>query len=209
MKKVLSLLLALVMILSLAPSAFAVKEFDYQTAFGSKDGFSYDKFTKTWSYYEAFVKPYTDAYVIIGITIWGEDGGPNPDYTNLYVKVLDEKGNNDNSWTIKGLTLSIDDTLYSYKSMYEGDTSSSVVLGEKGQKLINAIANCDYHNVSAQLDTNRGTITFGLDSTELKTTLYWFCQDYIKKGVWDFSVGTSIAEASEALYPLYIDGKLA
>ncbi len=209
MKKVLSLLLALVMILSFAPSAFAVKEFDYQTAFGRKDGFSYDKFSKTWSYYDAYVERYTDAYVIIGMTIWGEDGGSNPDFTELYVKVLDEKGRNDPAWTIKGITFSIDDTLYSYKTMYESDTASSIVLGEKGQKLIKAFAYCDYHNAAVQIETNRGTVSFDMNSTELKTTLYELCNDYINKGVWDFSVGTNIAEAAEALYPLYIDGKIA
>lgn len=66
--------LAMLMTLVLLCGCFAMAEektFDYKVLEGL-DGYSYDKFEKTWSYQASYVKEYDGAYVVIGLLADGD-----------------------------------------------------------------------------------------------------------------------------------------
>ena len=211
MKRITALLLCLVLLCGIAPLAFAAdgesQDFDFKKILSKRDGYEYDKFEKQWSWYKAYVREYSDAKVVIGMEAWGEDGGPNPDYMELYVKVLDEKGKK--LWTVESVEFLLNDDVYSYKSMFQGNDSSSVVLGEDGQLLMKAIAENDGSDVSAKITADDGrNITLNLSKDKFTKTLKEFCRVALKYDFYGYSVGQSYANMSESMFPLTINGEV-
>lgn len=203
MKKTLTILLAVVLLLSFIPTAFA-DDFDFNAVLGSRNGYSYDKFTKTWKWYQAYVEEYSDGNVVIGMDCTGENGSSNPVMTTIYAKVLDTNGNT--MRTVKSIAFLIGDDLYSYESLLERDSSSTTLLGEQGQLLIKAIAECNSSNVAVKIRTDKGDLTFDLNSTELTNTLKEFCRVYTKYNIWDYYTDTSLSENFEKAFPLSVNG---
>lgn len=206
MKRIISLLLVLVLIFTIIPCAFAEKKFDYKEVLGNRDGYSYDKFEKRWEYYRAYVEKYSDARVVIGIKAWGEDGGSNLDYTEMYVKVMDTNGKQLHE--VESIDFLIGDDMYSYESMWQGDNCSSVVLGEQGLLFIKAMAECEPEDVTIRIGLDSGSLTIDPKNSELKDTLRKFCRVYVKNNIWDYCVNTDFCEMMEMIYPLSINGEL-
>lgn len=67
MKRFLAVLMLVVMLCGCVGLAEEQK-FDY-TVLEKLEGYSYDKFEKTWSYYGAYAKKYSDARLVIGIQV--------------------------------------------------------------------------------------------------------------------------------------------
>lgn len=211
MKRITALFLCLVLLCGIAPLAFAAdsegQDFDYQRILSKREGYEYDKFEKTWSWYKAYVREYSDARVVIGMEAWGEDGGPNPDYMELYVKVLDEKGKK--LWTVESVDFLLNDDVYSYKSMLQGSDSSSVVLGEKGALFMKAVAENDGSDVSVKITSDEGrSITLNLGKDKYTKTLKEFCRVALKYDLYGLSVGKDTAAMGEIMFPLTINGEI-
>ena len=176
MKKFVCLMMAVMVVLSIfAGCVSAEGTFDY-TVLSKLDGYEYDKFTKCWSYYAAYRETYSDAYVIIGMKIYGEDGGANPEYAECYVKILDKSGNS--LRTVDSITFLVDDTLFTYETMMPGETASSVIIGEQSVELIKALAKAT--SVSVKIGHNRGNTTIDLDQSEFESTLKSFCKTWVR-----------------------------
>ncbi len=211
MKRFTALLLCLVLLCGIAPLAFAADSdgqvFDYKKILSKREGYNYDKFEKTWSWYKAYTREYSDATVVIGMEAWGEDGGPNPDYMEMYVKVLDEKGNK--LWTVESTEFLLNDDVYSYKSMLQGNDTSSVALGENGVLLMKAIAENDGSDVSVKITADDGkSITLNLGKDKFVKTLKEFCRVALKYDFYGLSVGQDTANMSEVMFPLTINGEI-
>lgn len=203
MRKMLSILLILTIMCSIAPFALATETFDYQTVLANRKGYEYDKFDKYWSYYQAMTREFADAYVILGLKVYGEDGGTNPEYTEMYVKILDKNGNTLD--TVESIDFLIGDDLYSYESMLEGETSSSVVIGEKGVKLLEALEKTSTSDLTIRLN---GYLTFdGIEFDDFDGTIKEFCRVYNKYNIDEFIVDTEFSDRIESLFPLKINGK--
>lgn len=206
MKRIISLLLVTIFLLSLAPYSFAASnEFDFKSVLGNRDGYEYDKFDKFWSFYKAYIESYSDAYVVIGMKAWGVDGGSALDYTELYVKILDRNG--DTLHIPEAIDFLIGDDLYSYEEMLEGSSSSAVSLSQDGLLLIQALADCDPSDVSVKIWWDGSYITIDLDSSQLKSTLVEFCRVYTKYNIWDYCDDPDTNNMYESLYPLSINGE--
>lgn len=203
MKKIVAVLVAVILVLSFIPSAFA-DDFDYNSVLGSRNGYSYDKFTKTWKWYQAYVEEYRDGNVVIGMDCTGENGSSNPTLTTIYAKVLDNNG--DNMRTVKSIAFLIGDDLYSYDSLLNTDFSSTTILGAQGQLLIKAIAECNASDVAVKIGTDKGDLTIEFNSTELTNTLKEFCRVYTKYNIWDYYTDRSLSEDFEKAFPLSVNG---
>ena len=207
MKKAISLVLAVIFICSFAPCAFAeAKKFDYKSALGDRDGYSYDKFDKSWSYYGAYAEYFSDATVIIGIQTESNSGESNPALTTLYVKIIDKNG--DKLHDVESIDFLIGEDIYSYESMLPLGETSAVVLAEDGLLLIKAIKDSDSKDVAIRLGVkNKGNVTFDdLDSSEYKE-LKDFCRVYLKYDLWDYCADKDTANYYESLFPLTINGE--
>lgn len=202
MKKQMCFLMVLVIIsgsiLLASAETAAQKEFDY-TVFKNLDGFKYDKFEDTWSYYNAYVEKYADASVIIGIQVDGDD-----EYLTMapvfYVKIVDPKSNQP-LYTVKSVDLIIDDTKYSYSKMLETSGSSGVILGENGKKMVQAFAKCK--QVSIKISLEYSSLTLDLKQNQVETTLKEISKQLIKANIWDF-LDDSSTYLFESIYPLTI-----
>lgn len=171
MKKAVSLIMCLMLLISV--SAYAA---DFNNSALSKlDGYKYDKFTKSWSYYEAYVEKYSDGNVVIGMKIYSEDGSSNPSMGELYVKIIDKDGNSIR--TVENITFLINGTLYTYETLLPGSSSSSVIIGEGSMELIKALA--DASDVSVKIGHNRGYTTIDLNKKDFETSLKRFCKNWL------------------------------
>lgn len=101
--------LAMLMTLVLLCGCFAMAEektFDYKVLEGL-DGYSYDKFEKTWSYYGAYAKKYSDARLVIGIQVYGDMDSVLA--VQFYAKAVDNK--NETYSMVEEVSILADDTL--------------------------------------------------------------------------------------------------
>ncbi|MCR5138006.1 MAG: hypothetical protein K6C12_13135 [Oscillospiraceae bacterium] len=205
MKKIISIVLAAVLLLCISPFAFAAN-FDYQSVLASRVGYEYNTRDHYWTYYKAYVYTYSDAIVIIGLESYGENGGSNPELTELYCRIQDNSG--EKLSTVTSVEIKIGGTTYSYDKLYEGSWSSSAFIGDKGLKLLKALRDCNASDVSIKLGAKNGYIyTIKIDKTKLTNSLKEFSRIYLKYNMNDYMVGNM--NAMEEQYPLKINGKLA
>lgn len=110
------------------------KPFDH-TVLKNLTGYEYDKFEKSWSYYGAYSKEYSDAYVVIGLQASGSSNGEI--VCELYAWVRDE----DNYKPIKnieGIMILADDTLIDCKVIV-GDSSSFCLFTSESEQALDLI----------------------------------------------------------------------
>lgn len=147
------LLILLATMLFLANLAFAeTTDFDYKVL-SELDGYSYDKFEKSWSYYGAYLKEYSDATVVIGLQAWGNANGV--DQIQIYAWVRDED-NKEVYSDVTQLMILADDQLITCE-MYIGDTSSYTYVGPNSNDALRLIA--EAREISFKLTSKLGSIT--------------------------------------------------
>ncbi|MBR1584650.1 MAG: hypothetical protein IJ662_03835 [Clostridia bacterium] len=180
--------------------AASTKKFDH-TVLKNLNGYEYDKFDKTWTYYQVYDQKYSDANVYIGIQMEGDKDGIS--YAPmLYVKIVDPFTGKP-LHTVKALDILIDDTVYSYKKMLEGDTSSSVLLGRDGRNLVKAIANSK-SNIDVKITLDYYSLTLEMTHKKLTENLIAISKKLIHFKVWDY-LNYDTVDFFEALYPLITD----
>lgn len=163
-----------------------IGEFNYSVLQGLK-GYDYDKFDKCWSYYAAYDEVFNDADVIIGIKLFGEDGGNNLEEADLYTKIIDKKGQP--LKTVISMDYLIDDVLYSYKKMpgETGTMAGSVILYDTGYELVKAFA--DAKSVSVKLSFSEGGyINIDLNQYQFSQTLQELCKNVVNHNIWDYYI---------------------
>ena len=202
-KQFLVFLLLLAVFISIPLTSFADKtevpeKFDY-SVFEDLAGYEYDKFEDTWLYFRAYLKKYSDANVIIGIQIEGDEDGIAyaPD---LYVRVTSPTSS-EPLYAVKSIDFLIDDTKYSYKTMWDSGAESMVILGQRGKLLVEALSQCE--NVSVKLTFEYSSISFDLEQEELESTIKAISQQLISHHVWDY-IDDSTVVLFEDMYPLTI-----
>ncbi len=97
--------------------------FDH-TVFKNFNGYSYDKFDKTWSYYGAYLEQYTDATVVIGLQ--AENSKEGAMMIKLYSWIRDAK-NIDTLFNVKQLYILADDTLITCELADVGNFSMTLI----------------------------------------------------------------------------------
>lgn len=144
MKKLVLLLTVLMLCFGCA-SALAVtatddvvielEPFDH-TVLKNLAGYEYDKFDKTWDYYGAYVKEYSDAVVVIGIKAYNHS---DDDYLlcEIYCWIRDEN-NRTVIDSVESLQILADDTLIDC-SMLVGDTASSTMFTPTSEEALKYI----------------------------------------------------------------------
>lgn len=208
MKRILSLTLVLVLLLSLVPGALAAKRFDYQTILGSRPGFAREtRNGDYWYYYNVYVKTNPNGMILIALAVYGEDGGSNPEYATLEVSVMDN--NNEIISPVQSITFDIDGDKYSYDAMKVERNCSVVVIGEKGEELLEALRDCNPSNLTIKVVTEDDSYRFEVDRTKFKNTLMEFSRIYTKYDIGSYIDDTSWIEDMEEEYPLRINGDLA
>ena len=177
-------------------------QFDYSVLENLK-GYDYDKFDKSWSYYAAYDRVFSDADVIIGIKLFGEDGGNNLEEVDLYTKVVDKQGNK--LETVETMAFLIDDTLYSYENMplEEGTMAGSVILYNSGYELIKALAEANTVSVKLNFYSNQ-SMTIDLEPAQFESTLKALCQNVVKYNIWDYYIPNPMLASIESLWGLTI-----
>lgn len=192
-----SLICATLLIVLITATAFAAGgKFNY-TLLEKLDGYKYDKFDDTWTYYRAYVEKYSDAYAVIGIQLEGDKEGISYAPT-LYTKINDTS--NKPLYTVTKISFLVDGAKFEYNSMLEG-SDSSVMLGKEGKKLVDALSNCK--SVSVKLTFGDSYITIDLDQKQVETTLKAISKQLIKNNVWDY-IDSSMVDFFETLYPISI-----
>lgn len=203
MKKIIAFFLTIILALTFGVSAYAEeteeqKVFDY-SGFEQYANYEYDKFDDQWYYYEAYLKEYSDANVIIGMDVNGyPNGKAQVNFPSLYVKVLDKNGNS--LKTVTKIDFIIDDVKYSYNKMLESDTLSSVALATQGKALVEAIANSK--SISVKITMGSSDLKIDLDQNEVDKTLKVISKALLDNNVWDYLLES--ADKYEALWPLTI-----
>lgn len=201
--------MAVILICCVVPCAFAdSNEFDYQSVLGGREGYEYDKFDKSWSYYRAYAKYFSDAAIVVGLRVESASGQKAPSLTSLYVKIMNKDGSK--LYEATSLDFLIGEDLYSFESMLVMESGSSVVIAQNGLLLLEAIKDSNASDVAIRIGTKeRGSFTLdNLDSTEWNY-LKEFCQVYLKSHIWDYFVDKDTPILYESYFPLTINGEPA
>ncbi len=184
MKKVVILLLVFVLVLGLVSTSLATS-FDYNKL-QDLEGYKYDKFTKTWSYYEAYVKEYSDARIIIGLRVDGDAStisGP----PMMYIKILDNYGKL--LYAASNVYYLIGDKLYQFEGLMEADDLAFCFLGTIGQEFISDLSSAA--ELSVKVEFEYKTITFDITSADLKKTLQLFAKTIVTNDMYSYIDDTS------------------
>ena len=145
-KKTLLLLISLLLIIMVFGVALAedtVKEkkpFD-RTVYESAPNFTYDKFNNTWTTWGYAGKQYSDAYIQIGLQVWGDNDRITAP-PMIYVWCRDAS-NQVTKFKITGLQIIANDIIFSASNIFvdeNGNTSYMYLDSKNGKALAAAIA---------------------------------------------------------------------
>lgn len=169
--------------------------------FENLECYNYDKFDKEWSCYAAFLKEYSDATIVLGLQINGDNTGPTF-VPHIYAWYRDADNINVQA-KITGVDILIEDVLYSFNNMKKGDTLSYVYLGEKnGKELVKALAKAE--EISFRLNYAASSVSYDLDKEAYEATkIKELAQAIVEFDIWSYIDDPDVS-GWEANYPLTI-----
>lgn len=151
MKKILTALL-LLLFLSSSICFAETPAFDHKVL-STLDGYSYDKFEKTWSYYGAYLKEYSDATVVIGVNASGAVSTVNE--VTIYAWIRDEY-NKELYSVVEELMILADDHLITC-SLLALDSSSATFVTPTSNEALRIIG--EAKEIAFKLTFKTGSIT--------------------------------------------------
>lgn len=179
MKKIFALILVAIMLFSIG-SAFADGEQFDPSFFTGKSGYEYDKFNKSWSYYKAYSKQYSDACVVIGINCMGDTDGVE---SHFYCWIRDAQ-NRTVLDSVNEIWVMVGNDVYHMSYVYEGQTDSTFMLGPNAKEMIKAMSTAS--SVIIRLGFKRGHLDFEISGTEYANGLKEAASNIYKSGILDF-----------------------
>lgn len=152
MKRILVLLAVLLMI---GTSICFAEEAQFDpNVLAELDGYSYDRFEKSWSYYGAYLMQYTDATVVVGVKASGNKEYLEPVYIYAWVR---DASNMKVYSVVKELMILADDTLITIPMM-EFDASSGMFITPSSNEVLNIIGNAKQLAFKLVLDVGSVTL---------------------------------------------------
>ena len=182
--------------------------FDHAGLLSNLEGYSYDKFDRNWKWYQAYVKNYTDATLIVGMQVLSSDNAEHINEADFYIRFLDASQSAIYE-PVTSVDFIIDDDVYSYKTMCVLSDCSMVTLAKNGNLFIEALAFCNPETVEMRIGTNSSSYTVDIDPTDFMWTLKDMCRTYLELHMWDFVSDKADMNALEEHYPLTINGQPA
>jgi hypothetical protein len=193
MKKLISALFLITLVISICCSAVAAS-FDY-TQLTDLDGYSYDKFEKTWMYQRSYLKEYSDAYVAIGFSLEGDTSGIS--YPPImYCKILNTDGSV--MHMVSEVYFLVGEKLYHFDNLLEVGDVTSMFLGSVGKQLIEDLAQAT--EVSVKLVYDYSSVSLDIPADDYKESLKTFAKTIIK-----YDVFSLFGEADLMVYDTYAD----
>jgi hypothetical protein len=115
----------------------AEKAFDLSVYEAAKH-YEYDKFDKRWDAYAAYYKEYSDATVVFGLKVGGNEHSITyPPFIYTWIR---EENNTDTKWAVTGIQLLVNGKVYSADKMVDNTTDSYILLdSDIGKDLLTEI----------------------------------------------------------------------
>ena len=179
MKRILTFLLCVIIVF--ASTSTCIADTLDKSAFENLDGYKYDKFTKKWSYFQAYSHEYKDAYLVVGIEVYGGNEEQMP--PTLYCWIRDEK-NNDVLHEVNKMMFLIGDDLFTFNNLFISDSSSTALLGEESKEFLEALSNGK--EMSIRLSFKTGSIDEEVKSSEFEKTFKAAAKAILKSNIWDY-----------------------
>lgn len=183
MKKIISIVLCILLLLVTTTSCLAstTTEKPLKSSFEKLNGYEIDKFTKEWSYFQAWDHQYSDAYINIGLQVIGNDEDQMPPV--LYCWIRDEN-NREVIQPVNKILFLIGDDLYTFDNVLEMDTMSSAILGEQAKEFLEALAKAN--SVTIRLGFKTASIDEEIPSKDYKTTFKAAAKAILDSNIWDY-----------------------
>ena len=203
MKRICAILLAFTLIFVLAVPAFAAENsaegeavFD-SSVFESSGLYKYDKFEKTWHITGWYEHDYNDgSYVLVGSLLYSDyvDYGWGPEF-----RVVSYDGERDEYEKVNGFYALVDDTLYSFPALFDGNTNGYVFGGNVAREFLKSLSTAK--EVAFKFDVTSGkgnTYSFSIDNvdTEKLDELIEISKLFEKSNAWNIDENP---EASDGL----------
>lgn len=198
MKRFFLILLSAMLLLSTC--AFAdteIPKFD-SSVLADHDGYSYDKFEKTWEYYGAYHKKYTNATVVIGITTYGDANSVS--HVEIYAWIRDQY-NKEIYSDVSQLMILADDQLITC-AMYAGDTSSFTAIDSSTNEVLRLIGEAE--ELSFKLTYKTGSLTLE-PSAEDVAELVAAAKTMYDNNLVAYTTELDVVELLTTLYPITIE----
>lgn len=183
MRRISSIVLCIIILFSITTSCLAstTTEKPLKSSFEKLKGYDLDKFTKEWSYFQAWDHQYTDAYINIGIQVNGNDEDQMPPV--LYCWIRDEN-NSKVIQSVNKIYFLIGDALYTFDNVLEMETMSSALLGEEAKDFLEALSKAN--SITVRLAFKTSSIDEEIPSKEYNSTLKAAAKAILNSNIWDY-----------------------
>ena len=151
----------------------------------NRNGYQYDDTTGKWTYFRAFTKEYTDAYVVIGLEIWGANE-KIISVPQLYAAIKDPSTNYETAlYDLNGFSFIMDGKEYRYDTVWTNHLQIWVNLGDEGKQLVEALAHA--YEVTVKLRWEGYEFTEILDADTLEMSLKPMAQFLMDEDIWSYA----------------------
>lgn len=201
MKRMLSVLLVLVLVLLCGSLATAEQgKFDH-TTLSELEGYEYDKFDKMWTYSGHYIKKYSDATVRLSLSAIGDN--ENVLMVSLGTKAV--KTNGESYSVVSEVQFLTDDALVTCEMMpVEGEQYAIITLSDV--EMLKIISEAD--SISIRIKMGAGTITLEPTNEELQEFIQvatTICEKNLIAYSTNLGYDESSMELVKAMYPITIE----
>ena len=158
---------------------YSLENLEYAVAFQfanleNLDGYGYDESAGWWSCYQAYIEPFSNADVVVGLYTFGPaDLVINP--VMLYFKMVDLNG--ELLFYIDSVNILIHNHQYHFSGFVRENDMAAVMLGSVGYELLTDLANAPEMTILIVYD--KYSTTFTVSQDELEEALKPFAQSIL------------------------------
>lgn len=197
MKRIITALLALLLLGTHACYAETVA-FDHEIL-SNLDGYKYDKFEKSWSYYGAYLKEYSDATIVIGVDARGNK--TSVEEISIYAWIRDEY-NKETYSEVKEVMILADDHLITCP-MIVLETQSGNMITPQSNEVLRLIAESE--ELAFKITFKTGSITLEPSAEDVAEFQTAAKNIYTYNLVSACKFDSETLELIERLYPITIE----
>lgn len=196
MKRIFLIIAIIVSLMVAGPVLAAESEtetggFDHEQLFSQFENYKYDRFDKTWKCFDAALKVYSDANVVVGIELDGDDEKIDVSPI-IYAFIEDTTSSNVDTngdriflHEITKVQLLIDDVLYTFEPVFCSSSEAFIYIYEEYREIIDALA--DANSVVMKLSWDGGSVETEFTADEF-ATLKEFAGYLRDINVWQYCV---------------------
>jgi len=172
--------------------------------FENEPNYSYDKFEKSWNYFEGALKQYSDAVIVLGLKVGGEASVVYPPQFYTYILDPTAKGARQYLYSISNVAVLIGETIYSFPLFADELGESYTFIIEPYKEFLKVFSEADPTEIAVKLTgTGLDLIIEEFDDNTLEALQYGAGIMY-DSNVWDYTADDEMTKNIQIGLPMEI-----